>query len=301
MGFSRKEFLGMGAMSALAGCVGMRCAKSKKFAMNASTLRGYNLTLLDQMKAMALSGFKGYEPWMKDIRAAKADGTLADVCRIARDSGVSFINGIAFGQWVNPDPKIRAAGVEETKRDMELLAEIGCPCVAASMFGMQKPGSAHLPLEAIAERYVTVLDLGKKMGVRPLLEYWGHSVNLFRLEDALEVVRLTGRDDAAVLADVYHTYRGGGSFAAYRKLSARLLPVLHVNDCPAYPAREQLKDPDRVWPGDGIAPWKDIFADLEAAGADPWLSIELFNPSYWRTYPGKTLGAGYEKLRTLCG
>jgi sugar phosphate isomerase/epimerase len=250
---------------------------------------------------MALSGFRGYEPWMKDIRAAKADGTLADVCRIARDSGVSFINGIAFGQWVNPDPKIRAAGVEETKRDMELLAEIGCPCVAASMFGMQKPGSAHLPLEAIAERYVTVLDLGKKTGVRPLLEYWGHSVNLFRLEDALEVVRLTGRDDAAVLADVYHTYRGGGSFSTYRKLSAKLLPVLHVNDCPAYPAREQLKDPDRVWPGDGIAPWKDIFANLESAGADPWLSIELFNPSYWRTYPGNTLGTGYEKLMTLCG
>ena len=264
--------------------------------MNASTLRGYNLTLLDQMKAMALSGFRGYEPWMKDIRAAKSDGTLGDVCRIARDSGVSFINGIAFGQWVNPDQKIRAAGLEETKRDMALLAEIGCPCVAASMFGMQKPGSPNLPLEAIAERYVKVLDLGKAMGVRPLLEYWGHSVNLFRLEDALEVVRIAGRDDAAVLADVYHTYRGGGSFDAYARLSANLLPVLHVNDYPVTPPREQLKDPDRVWPGDGLAPWEKIFAKLDSVGADPWLSIELFNPSYWRTCPVKTLSVGFGKL-----
>ena len=296
MSCTRKDFIGMGAMAALAGCVGLHGAKTGKFAMNASTLRGYNLSLLDQMKAMALSGFRGYEPWMKDIRAAKADGTLGDVCRIARDSGVSFINGIAFGQWVNPDPKIRAAGLEETKRDMALLTEIGCPCIAASMFGMQKPGSPNLPLEAIAERYVTVLDLGKKMGVRPLLEYWGHSVNLFRLEDALEVVRLTGRDDAAILADVYHTYRGGGSFDAYRKLSAKLLPVLHVNDYPSYPYREQLKDPDRVWPGDGNAPWRKILSDLDAVGADPWLSIELFNPAYWRTYPGKTLAEGYAKL-----
>ena len=296
---SRKDFLGIGAMAALAGCAGLHGARAGRFAMNASTLRGYNLTLLDQMKAMALSGFKGYEPWMKDIRAAKADGTLGDVCRIARDSGVSFINGIAFGQWVNPDPKIRADGLEETKQEMALLAEIGCPCIAASMFGMQKSGSQNLPLEAIAERYVTVLDLGKKMGVRPLLEYWGHSVNLFRLEDALEVVRLTGRDDAAILADVYHTYRGGGSFDAYRKLSAKLLPVLHVNDYPSYPYREQLKDPDRVWPGDGKAPWKKIFSNLDAVGADPWLSIELFNPAYWRTYPGKTLSVGYGKLSVL--
>ena len=296
---TRKDFLATGVMTALAGCAGLQGARAGRFAMNASTLRGYNLTLLDQMKAMALSGFRGYEPWMKDIRAAKADGTLGDVCRIARDSGVSFINGIAFGQWVNPDPKIRAAGLEETKRDMALLTEIGCPCIAASMFGMQKPGSPNLPLEAIAERYVTVLDLGKKMGVRPLLEYWGHSVNLFRLEDALEVVRLTGRDDAAILADVYHTYRGGGSFDAYRKLSAKLLPVLHVNDYPSYPYREQLKDPDRVWPGDGNAPWRKILSDLDAVGADPWLSIELFNPAYWRTYPGKTLAEGYAKLRAV--
>ena len=293
---TRKDFLATGVMTALAGCAGLQGARAGRFAMNASTLRGYNLTLLDQMKAMALSGFRGYEPWMKDVRAAKADGTLGDVCRIARDSGVSFINGIAFGQWVNPDPKIRAAGLEETKSDMALLAEIGCPCIAASMFGMQKPGSPTLPLEAIAERYVAVLDLGKKMGVRPLLEYWGHSVNLFRLEDALEVVRLTGRDDAAVLADVYHTYRGGGSFDTYRKLTAKLLPVLHVNDYPSYPSREQLKDPDRVWPGDGNAPWRKIFSDLAAVGADPWLSIELFNPAYWRTYPGKTLAEGYAKL-----
>ena len=109
-------------------------------------------------------------------------------------------------------------------------------------------------------------------------------------------MRLTGRDDAAILADVYHTYRGGGSFDAYRKLSAKLLPVLHVNDYPSYPYREQLKDPDRVWPGDGNAPWRKIFSDLAAVGADPWLSIELFNPAYWRTYPGKTLAEGYAKL-----
>ena len=299
MSVSRRNFIGLGAMVALSGCAGLIGGKSRKFAMNASTLRGYNLTLLDQIKAMALSGFRGYEPWMKDIRAAKADGTLVDVCRIARDSGVSFVNGIAFGQWVNPDPKIREAGLEETKRDMALLAEIGCHCIAASMFGMQKPGSSELPLESIAERYVKVLDLGKSMGVRPLLEYWGHSVNLFRLEDALEVVRLTGRDDAAVLADVYHTYRGGGEFKTFGRLSANLLPVLHVNDYPVETPREQLKDPDRVWPGDGAAPWEKIFAALDSAGADPWLSIELFNPSYWRTYPADTLRKGYVKLQSI--
>ena len=292
----RKEFIEMGALAAIAGCVGVKCERHAKFAMNASTLRGYNLSLLDQVRAVAAAGFKGFEPWMKDIRAAKESGELGEACRVAHDAGVSFVNGIAFVQWANLDPMVRAAGMEETRRDMALLAEMGCPNVAASMFGVQKPVSPTVPKEAMAERYAAVLNLGKAMGVRPLLEYWGHSVNLSRLEDALDVIRMLNRPDAAVLADVYHTYRGGGSFAAYRSLSASTLPVLHVNDIPAGFAREKLVDADRVWPGDGIAPWSEIFANLAAAGAEPWLSIELFNPAYWKTTPDETLRTGFGKL-----
>ena len=296
---TRREFMAAGAAAALAGCTCMRWGRSAKFAMNASTLRGYKLSLAEQVKAVAEAGFAGFEPWMADIRAAKAAGALGVVRRIARDGGVSFVNGIAFGQWVHPDPEKRAAGLEETKRDMALLAELGCPRIAASMFGVQKQGSPILKAEEIAERYAAVLDLGKEMGVKPLLEYWGHSVNLPRLEDALAVLKILGRPDAAVLADVYHTYRGGGSFEAFRSLSPDILPVLHMNDYPANPPRAKLVDADRVWPGDGIAPWPEIFAALDSAKVSPWLSIELFNPSYWRTTPVETARTGIEKMAAL--
>ena len=296
---TRREFVCAGAAAALAGCTCMKWGRSAKFAMNASTLRGYKLSLAEQVKAVAEAGFAGFEPWMKDIRAAKVAGTLGVVRRMARDGGVSFVNGIAFGQWVHPDPKKRAAGLEETKQDMALLAELGCPCVAASMFGMQSKGSPILKAEEIAERYAVVLDLGKEMGVKPLLEYWGHSVNLPRLEDALAVLKILGRPDAAILADVYHTYRGGGSFEAFRSLSSATLPVLHMNDYPANPPRAKLVDADRVWPGDGVAPWPEIFAALDSAKASPWLSIELFNPAYWNTTPAETARTGYGKLSAL--
>jgi len=297
----RRDFMfgiaGAGIVCALGGCAVPRPSGRPKFALNASTLRGYGINLLDQVKAAAAAGFAGFEPWMKDIRAAKDAGILGDVSRAARDCGLEFVNGIAFGQWTSPDPKVRAEGIEETKRDMALLAEIGCPRVAASMFGVQRPGSPILKLDEIAERYAAVLDLGRQTGVRPLLEYWGHSVNLSRLEDALEVLGMLGRPDAAVLADVYHTYRGGGSFDAFRRLSSSTLPVLHVNDFPASPPRERLVDADRVWPGDGIAPWRDIFAALDAANAAPWLSIEVFNPAYWKSTPSETASEGFGRLK----
>ena len=38
---------------------------------------------------------------------------------------------------------------------------------------------------------------------------------------------------------------------------------------------------------------------LAAAGATPWLSIELFNPAYWQTTPADTLNTGRMKLEKI--
>jgi len=296
--FMKRTFLCSGAV-ALGGCQ-VFAGRERKLAVNASTIRGYKLSLKEQVKAAVAAGCRGYEPWMKDVHAAKAAGEFAEVLEIARDGGLSFVNGIAFGQWANPDAAVRAAGIEETKRDMAALAEMGCPCIAASMFGLQKPGSPHLTAPVIAERYIQVLELGRQMGVKPLLEYWGHSVNMCRLEDALEVLKHVDGDGNAVLADVYHTYRGGGSLETLRQLKPAQLPVLHVNDYPSAKPRTALVDADRVWPGDGVAPWGTVFAALDAAGLDPWLSVEVFNPSYWQSTPVDTLRTAMRKAAAVC-
>lgn len=293
LGFLRSA-AGATAFGALSGCrVFGGCGR--KIAVNASTIRGYGLTLKEQVTAAVAAGCRGYEPWLKDVHAAKVRGEFADAVRIARDGGLVFVNGIAFGQWAHPDGTIRAKGIEETKRDMAALAEMGCRRIAASMFGVHKPGSPVLRPGEIADRFGTVCELGERMGVKPLLEYWGHSVNMNRLEDALEVLSLVGRGEAAVLADVYHTYRGGGSFAAFRRLRAGQLPVLHVNDYPLTRPRVELVDADRVWPGDGAAPWGEILGAIDGAGLEPWLSIEVFNPSYWRSTPVATMREGVRK------
>lgn len=296
---TRREFLGMSALAFLGGCRAREAGRGdvrRRYALNPPTVRGYGLSLKEQVRLAIEAGFEGLEPWLRDAHAAKASGEFADAVKMARDGGLQFVNGIAFGAWVDADPAKRAAGLEETKRDMALLAEMGCPCIAASMFGSHKAGTPVLPLEVISERYAAVCDLGKSMGVRPLLEYWGHSVNLHTPEDALWVASHAGRTNAGVLADVYHTYRGGGRFESFRFFSPATLPVLHMNDYPSDPPAENLTDTDRVWPGDGRAPWREIFAALDEAGVNPWLSIELFNPNYWKTTPLDTMRTAIRKM-----
>ena len=292
MGATGALMAGAPASPATCGC------KSKwRYAMNPPTIGGYKCTLKEQVRLSIEAGYDGIEPWLADIQKAKDAGELADIRKMCADGNLAVVNGIGFAHWSMPDAAERAKGMEEMKRDMALVAEMGGAFIAAPPFGLQRPGSPQVSLDHFADCYRQVLELGDQMGVTPILEFWGHSVNLSRLNEALYVVAASGHSKAAILADVYHMYRGGSPYEGLRFLTPSTLPVLHMNDIPSSPAREQLKDGDRVWPGDGIAPWKQIFGLLRKGRLNPWLSIELFNKSYWTTNPLDTLKTGLAKMK----
>ncbi|MBQ7189695.1 MAG: sugar phosphate isomerase/epimerase [Kiritimatiellae bacterium] len=299
----RRSFLacvGMSAGVAVSGAFakeGKQAADGKprfRFSLNPATVRPYKLPFREQIRIAIEAGYDGIEPWVSDIRIAKEKGELAELRARCADAPLALINAIGFAPWAVSDATERAKGLEEMKRDMALVAELGCTRIAAPPAGIT--GQPKVPLEALAERYRAVLELGATMGVRPLLEFWGASANLSRLDEAIAVAAASEHPDAAVLADVYHTYRGGCSVEAFRFLTSATLPVLHMNDYPATPERGQLKDADRVWPGDGIAPWRRIFEILRGNSCYPWLSLELFHAEYCQTTPLETVRTGLEKM-----
>lgn len=301
---NRRTFLAAAGAGMLAGGCGTGgiCGIARgrcRFAINPATIRGYKCSLREQVRLSIEAGYEGIEPWLADLRAAKIAGELADIRKMCEDGNLSIVNGIGFAHWAMPDSAARAKGLEEMKADMALVAEAGGRFIAAPPFGLQKAGTPKVALDAFVEAYRAVLELGDRMGVTPILEFWGHSANLSRLNEALYVASASGHDNAAVLADVYHMYRGGSPYEGLRFLTARALPVLHMNDVPAQPAREQLVDADRVWPGDGIAPWAYIRETMASCGLAPWLSLELFNASYWTTTPLETLKTGLAKMKAV--
>ena len=118
----------------------------------------------------------------------------------------------------------------------------------------------------------------------PEVEVWGFSKTLTRLSDAAAVALDCGHSAACVLPDLFHLYKGGSRFEGLRLLSGQAVHVIHTNDYPNLP-RATIKDSDRVFPGDGVAPLAVIFRDLRDAGFRGTLLIELFNPTYWRQDP----------------
>ncbi len=265
-----------------------------KTCLNTSTLRGYQLPLSQLVAIARDAGYDAIEPWISELEAHQnAGGSLEDLGREIRDAGLSVQGAIGFATWI---VEHNAAGLEEARRDMELVARVGGTLIAAPPMGAVE--TSGLELSVIAERYAALCQIGREIGVRPLVEVWGFSQTLSKLGEAAYVAVESGAPGAGILADVYHLYKGGSPLSGLKLLSASALPLFHVNDYPAI-APAQIGDADRVWPGDGVAPLGEVFAVLRDLGFDGFVSLELFNPNYWQGDALETAKIGARKLRAV--
>ena len=266
-----------------------------RFCFNTSCIRGQQLGLVDQIAVTAKAGYKGIEPWLRDIEAyEQAGGSLRDVRKRLEDSGLAVESVIGFARWAVDDPQERAEGLEQAKRDMERVRAIGGTRIAAPPVGAT---AEPVALPELAQRYRVLLELGRQMGVVPQVEVWGHSRSLGQLAESVYVAVGAGHPDACLLPDVYHLYKGGSPFEGLRLLRGEVIPCFHVNDYPAEPQREKITDADRVYPGDGVAPLKQIFATLREIGFAGALSLELFNRTYWEQDATQVARTGLLKMQ----
>lgn len=267
------------------------------YCLNTSTIRESKLGLVKEIETAAEAGYDGIEVWIPTMQAyLEGGGKLSEVKKRVDDLGIKVEDAIGFAQWIVDDPAVRKAAFEQAKREMDMLAQIGCPRIAAPPAGAtQEPG---LNLLAAADRYAQLLELGEQMGVMPQLEVWGFSANLHRLGQTTYVAMESGHPKARILPDVYHLYKGGTDFTALQMLSGEVIEVFHMNDYPTNPARETIADKDRVYPGDGVAPLDQILQTLAASGTPKVLSLELFNPEYWKQDPLVVAKTGLEKMKS---
>jgi 2-keto-myo-inositol isomerase len=266
------------------------------FCLNTSTIMKQNIGLMAEIELAAKAGYNGIEIWIRTLEAfVKEGGKLKDVKQKANDLGIVIEDAIGFAPWIVDDPNERQKALEQTKREMDMLAQIGCKRIAAPPFGATQ--GAEINLRQAAARYRAVCDLGEKMGVLPMLELWGFSANLHLFGETLFVAAESGHPKALILADVYHLHKGGSELNALSFLSGNHIQVFHMNDYPAIPSRETLNDSFRVMPGDGVAPMNKILKMLNDKNVPIVLSLELFNEYFWKKDPMEVAKIGLEKMK----
>jgi 2-keto-myo-inositol isomerase len=305
---SRRQFVGS-AVAALGGTVmadahparaqqqaapgGGTASEPFSYALNTSTLRGHGLDLVAEIELLSKIGYAGVEPWIQEIDAyTKAGGTLEELGRRFADAGLTVENAIGFATALHADSGARAKGLEQLRVDMDKVARIGGKRIA------MPPGFGQgVTLDDAVTCYREALELGRSMGVTPLFELWGTHELFGPLKNGIYVTTAVGDPDASLLLDVFHLYRSGTSFDALHQINGAALHVIHMNDVPATPERAELEDSHRLYPGDGNAPFGDIFRTLRDNGFRGALSVELFNKEYWQKAAEDNARTALEKMR----
>lgn len=265
-----------------------------RFCLNTSTVSGKNPGLHRYIEIASRAGYHGIEIWVRDLEAAlEAGHTLSSLSRFVEDHGLVVENAIGFAPWMAAGE----AGFEQMEREMHLLAGIGCRRIAAPPAGV----SDEIPLDLFeaGERYSRLLELGRQTGVMPQLEFWGSSPVLWHLGQVLMISAVADDPDARILPDIYHLFRGGSGFNGLKMINGSLIEVFHMNDYPDSKPREEQSDADRVYPGDGSAPVRQILNDLRNMGGEKVLSLELFNRGYWEEDPIQVAKTGLSKMKKL--
>ncbi|QNN22949.1 sugar phosphate isomerase/epimerase [Planctomycetales bacterium ZRK34] len=251
--------------------------------LNMATIRGQKLPLDEQVTVAIEAGYGAIEPWVGDaVKFKESGGSLEDLGKRCADHGVRVTGAIGFAKWIVDDAAERARGLEQMKREMAVMGAMGGERIAAPPIGAHKADAPKISIEAAAERYHALLEVGGETGVMPELEVWGFSPNVTTLGEALHIAAACGHREAHVLSDVYHLYKGGTPSQAVRLLSATAARTIHINDYPAID-RATIGDGDRLLPGEGIAPLTQILRDFAANAGESKrvLSLELFNKKLW--------------------
>ncbi|HBH55055.1 MAG TPA: xylose isomerase [Planctomycetaceae bacterium] len=304
---NRRGFLQSG--SALAGAAVALAARptsaqptptrpSFRFCLNTSTIREQKVGIVREIEIAREAGYDAIEPWMDALHQYVADGgSLSDLKKRLQDAGLVVPSAIGFAHWIVDDAEARKQGLENARRDMDLLAQIGGQRIAAPPVGAQdKPGP---DLATISQRYRALLELGDQLGVIPQCEVWGFSKTLSKLSETAYAVIGANHPRACLLADVYHLHKGGSGFDGVQLLSGLAMQVFHMNDYPAQPGPEQINDSHRVYPGDGVAPLVPLLRTLKRVGFDGVLSLELFNREYWKQDPLQVAKTGLQKMKAV--
>lgn len=281
------------ASSTAAASAGKRYQKGASpwpLCLDTATIRPASLD--DKVKFAAQAGFDAIEPWDGELEAyEKAGGNLKDLGKKIRDLGLFVPSMIGLWNALPPTPELFAQSLIDTRRRLRMASDIGCHHVQV----IPNTVGENWNQKWVAARYREILELGlKDYNLQPALVF----VKFFPLKtfgQAMGVALDADHPKAMIIPDTFHMYISEGGFGALKHVKGESLAIFQFADAPAQPGPGEQKDSDRVYPGDGILPLAESLRDLHGTGFKGCVSLELYNPTYWKQDLLRVAQTGHEK------
>ncbi|HZH67206.1 MAG TPA: sugar phosphate isomerase/epimerase family protein [Flavisolibacter sp.] len=308
----RREFMLSGALAAVGGALlpasigatETTAPKDKRYqkgqspwpvCLDTATIRPASLK--DKIKYAAKAGYDAIEPWDGELEKYEAaGGNLKDLGKEIKDLGLFVPSVIGLWNALPPTQELWEKALPLTRNRMRMAAAIGSQHIQT----IPNTVGENYSQKWVADRYRDIIELGiKDYNILPSLVFVKY-FPLKTLGQAVGVALDANHPKASVIPDVYHMYISEGGFEGLKMLKGNSIGIFQFNDAPATPALAQLNDEHRVYPGDGVLPLTQIFKDLKATGYKGCISLEMYNPTYWKGDLLAVAKTGLEKtLQTL--
>ncbi len=200
------------------------------------------------------------------------------VKQAAADLGLDINMGYGMPEdknIISPDASVRRAGVDFSKRLIDLAAEAGAKvfggviyCGWGYLTGKMRTEEewawgveSYREVAAYAKQVAPALVLG----IEPINRFESHFINT--AADAIRFIRAVGQPNVKVHLDTFHMIREEDSFAGSVVETGADLGYVHA--C----------ENQRGIPGRGQIPWHDFFRALKTVGYEGCVTIESFDPN----------------------
>lgn len=249
-------------------------------------------TLDDKVKFAAAAGYDAIEPWDRELEEyEKNGGNLKDLGKKIKDLGMFVPSMIGLWNALPPTREAFDESLADTRRRMRMAADVGCGHVQV----IGNTAGDDWDQKWVAARYRDLVEIGiNEFNLRPALVFVKFQP-IKSFGQALGVALDANHPKAMVIPDTFHMYISGGGFEALKHVRGESIAIFQFADAPANPGPDELKDADRVFPGDGILPLPEVLRDLKATGFGGCVSLELYNPNYWSQDLAQIAKTGLEK------
>jgi len=254
------------------------------------------------------AGYSGIGLRYDRLREYLTNHQLEDVIDLSRQYHLEFVEMAFLGEWmywggiplicIRKREKSKKYNSEKLLKELRLFFEycskLNCKCIKAAA-SMEKEGD----LKEGAKDLAKLCDIAREYGVNIGLEFLGRAKQVKDIKISWEILRKANRTNAGILLDTFHFHQGGSMLADLEKIPVDKIFAVHFCDAKDLPREKLEQHKDRIFPGQGVIPLKEIIAVLKKKGYDGYFDLELFNEDYWKSDPRKIAKEGFESAQTI--
>jgi sugar phosphate isomerase/epimerase len=240
--------------------------------LHAGTLR--HASVAEKCAAAAAGGFRALTLYPEDVARARAAGlSLADVRALIVGHGLVLADLDPLLRWL-PGEEIPPGVPAATEQEFHAIAE----AVGARSLNVAQGFGARVDLDRAAEALAGVCDRAREHGLLVTLEYLPWS-GIPDAKTALAIVERSGRANATLMFDSWHSFRGPTDDAQLEAIPGARIGSVQLNDAPAEPSGDLVAETlnARLLPGEGAIPLVRWVRWLDRIGSRAPIGVEVFS------------------------